>query len=78
LGRLDRIVNLAEQRSSLPQIEQALSAHDWVCEARLGVVQETRASLGALLVLSDEGLLAVRNQGRRALPETLRQRLRPH
>ncbi|MFA0930308.1 AMP-binding protein [Pseudomonas syringae pv. tagetis] len=78
LGRLDRIVKLEEKRISLPLIEQALAAHDWVCEARLGVVQENRASLGALLVLSDEGLLALRNQGRRALTETLRQHLRPH
>ncbi|WP_190294569.1 acyl-CoA synthetase family protein [Pseudomonas caricapapayae] len=78
LGRLDRIVKLEEKRISLPLIEQALTAHDWVCEARLGVVQENRASLGALLVLSDEGLLALRNQGRRALIETLRQHLRPH
>ncbi|WP_055008912.1 acyl-CoA synthetase family protein [Pseudomonas caricapapayae] len=78
LGRLDRIVKLEEKRISLPLIEQALTAHDWVCEARLGVVQENRASLGALLVLSDEGLLALRNQGRRALTETLRQHLRPH
>ena len=28
-------------------------AHDWVAEARLGVVQENRASLGALVVLTD-------------------------
>jgi hypothetical protein len=33
----------------------------WVAEARLGVVQENRAFLGALLVLSDEGLHALRN-----------------
>ncbi|RMM02523.1 AMP-binding enzyme protein, partial [Pseudomonas syringae pv. maculicola] len=67
LGRLDRIVKLEEKRVSLPLIEQALASHAWVSEARLGVVQENRASLGALLVLSDSGLLALRNQGRRAL-----------
>ncbi|AAZ35114.1 AMP-binding enzyme family protein [Pseudomonas savastanoi pv. phaseolicola 1448A] len=78
LGRLDRIVKLEEKRVSLPLIEQALTTHEWVNEARLGVVQENRASLGALLVLSDAGLLALRNQGRRALTEALRQYLRPH
>ncbi|WP_236482584.1 AMP-binding protein, partial [Pseudomonas syringae] len=78
LGRLDRIVKLEEKRVSLPLIEQALAAHEWVSEARLGVVQANRASLGALLVLSDAGLLALRNQGRRALTEALRQHLQPH
>ncbi len=78
LGRLDRIVKLEEKRVSLPLIEQALSAHHWVREVRLGVVQENRASLGALVVLSDSGLIALRTQGRRALTEALRQHLRPH
>ncbi|MFS2157735.1 AMP-binding protein [Pseudomonas sp. Pseusp122] len=78
LGRLDRIVKLEEKRISLPLLEQALAAHDWVSEARLGVVQENRASLGALVVLSEKGLYALRNGGRRALTQTLRQHLIPH
>lgn len=77
-GRLDRIVKLEEKRISLPMLEQALVAHDWVAEARLGVVQENRASLGALLVLSEDGLFALREHGRRNLTETLRQHLRQH
>ncbi|NUT85752.1 AMP-binding protein [Pseudomonas corrugata] len=78
LGRLDRIVKLEEKRISLPMLEQALVAHDWVSEARLGVVRENRASLGALLVLSETGLHALRNQGRRAVTETLRRHLSGH
>jgi acyl-coenzyme A synthetase/AMP-(fatty) acid ligase len=78
LGRLDRIVKLEEKRISLPMLEQALTAHDWVSEARLGVVQENRASLGALLVLSETGLHALRNLGRRAMTEALRQHLSGH
>ncbi|WP_433885900.1 AMP-binding protein [Pseudomonas vranovensis] len=78
LGRLDRIVKLEEKRISLPMLEQALVAHDWVEEARLAVIQENRASLGALLVLSAAGLHALRNQGRRALTEGLRQHLSQH
>jgi len=78
LGRLDRIVKLEEKRISLPMLEQALMAHDWVAEARLGVVQENRASLGALLVLSSQGLHALRNQGRRTLTQELRQHLSQH
>ncbi|VVN16987.1 Acetyl-coenzyme A synthetase [Pseudomonas fluorescens] len=78
LGRLDRIVKLEEKRISLPMLEQALADHEWVAEARLGVVQENRASLGALLVLSESGLHALRNQGRRTLTGQLRQHLRQH
>ncbi|OZY59130.1 AMP-binding protein [Pseudomonas lundensis] len=78
LGRLDRIVKLEEKRISLPMLEQALVNHDWVAEARLGVVNENRASLGALLVLSASGLFALREHGRRTLTHTLRQHLSQH
>ena len=78
LGRLDRIVKLEEKRISLPMLEQALMAHDWVAEARLGVVQENRASLGVLLTLSEAGLFALREHGRRSLTATLRQHLAQH
>ena len=78
LGRLDRIVKLEEKRISLPQLEQALSTHPWVAEARLGVVNENRASLGALLVLSQSGLFALREHGRRALTQALRLHLGPY
>ena len=78
LGRLDRIVKLEEKRISLPMLEQALVNHDWVAEARLGVIHENRASLGALLVLSDSGLYALREHGRRALTHSLRQHLSQH
>jgi acyl-CoA synthetase (AMP-forming)/AMP-acid ligase II/3-hydroxymyristoyl/3-hydroxydecanoyl-(acyl carrier protein) dehydratase len=77
-GRLDRIIKLEEKRISLPMLEQALLGHDWVSDARLGVVQEGRASLGALLALSPAGLHALRNQGRRTLTETLRRHLAGH
>ncbi|WP_443190874.1 AMP-binding protein [Pseudomonas indica] len=78
LGRLDRIVKLEEKRISLPMLEQALASHPWVSEARLGVIQENRAFLGALVALSDAGLHALRNQGRRAVTEGLRRHLSGH
>ncbi|WP_337057544.1 AMP-binding protein [Pseudomonas sp. USHLN015] len=78
LGRLDRIVKLEEKRISLPMLEQALGEHPWVAEARLGVVQEGRAFLGALVALSTEGIHALRNQGRRTVTETLRRHLAGH
>lgn len=78
LGRLDRIVKLEEKRISLPLLEEALVGHEWINEAHLGVIQESRASLGALIVLSQSGMHALRNQGRRALTQSLRQHLSPH
>ncbi|CRM58212.1 Tyrocidine synthase III [Pseudomonas sp. 24 E 13] len=78
LGRLDRIVKLEEKRIALPMLEQALMTHPWVAETRLGVVQENRASLGALVVLSAKGLHVLRNQGRRTVTQTLRQHLSQH
>lgn len=78
LGRLDRIVKLEEKRISLPMLEQALCTHPWVCEARLGMIENGRASLGAVLVPSSAGLHALRNQGRRAVVEALRSHLAGH
>ncbi|WP_372877314.1 AMP-binding protein [Pseudomonas sp.] len=77
-GRLDRIVKLEEKRISLPMLEQALMAHAWVGDARLGVIQQGRASLGALLALSPAGVHALRNQGRRSVTDALRRHLAGH
>ncbi|MCP8635644.1 AMP-binding protein [Pseudomonas mosselii] len=78
LGRLDRIVKLEEKRISLPMLEQALCANAWVAEARLGMIEEGRAYLGALVALTPAGLHALRNQGRRAVIDGLRQHLAGH
>ncbi|MGE7990347.1 AMP-binding protein [Pseudomonas sp. NPDC089554] len=78
LGRLDRIVKLEEKRISLPMLEQALCSHPWVAEARLGVLEEGRAYLGALVALSAAGVHALRSQGRRALLDNLRRHLAGH
>ncbi|MDY0206281.1 MAG: AMP-binding protein [Pseudomonas sp.] len=75
-GRLDRIIKLEEKRISLPFLEQQLCLHEWVSDVRLGVVTEGRASLGALLVLSASGVHALRNQGRRAVTQGLREYLK--
>ena len=77
-GRLDRIIKLEEKRISLPMLEQALLGHEWVSDARLGVVQQGRAYLGALVALSPAGLHALRNQGRKTVTETLRRHLAGH
>jgi 3-hydroxymyristoyl/3-hydroxydecanoyl-(acyl carrier protein) dehydratase len=77
-GRLDRIVKLEEKRISLPMLESALAEHAYVSEARLGVIQDQRAYLGALVALSEAGIFALRNQGRRAVTQALRQHLNDH
>ncbi len=51
-GRLDRIVKLEEKRIALPSLEQVLVGHEWVSDARCGVIQQGRAFLGALVALS--------------------------
>ena len=75
LGRLDRIVKLEEKRISLPMLEAALAEHPFVNEARLSVIEDNRAFLAGLIGLSDAGLHALRNQGRRALTQALRKHL---
>ena len=77
-GRLDRIVKLEEKRISLPMLERALIEHPFVSEARLGVIQDNRAYLGALVALSDAGVFALRNQGRRSVTQALRKQLSTH
>ncbi|VXC60785.1 AMP-binding protein [Pseudomonas sp. 9AZ] len=77
-GRLDRIIKLEEKRISLPMLELALSSHAWLSDARLGVLQEGRAYLGALVALSPAGLHALRNEGRKTVTETLRRHLAGH
>lgn len=78
LGRLDRIVKLEEKRISLPMLEKALGEHPFVSEARFAVIEESRAYLAALVALSDDGLHALRNGGRRTLTDTLRKHLAAH
>jgi acyl-coenzyme A synthetase/AMP-(fatty) acid ligase len=65
-GRLDRIIKIEETRISLAALEQALAAHAYVREARLGLVAPARR-LTALVALSALGRHALRNQGRKAV-----------
>ncbi|MBO1016968.1 acyl-CoA synthetase [Achromobacter sp. SD115] len=74
LGRLDRIVKIEEKRISLPMLEQALTRHPYVAEARLGALAGA-ARLAALVALSAGGLHALRNQGRKAVVDALRAHL---
>lgn len=81
LGRQDRIIKLEEKRISLPEVEQVLLAHPWVEEAAVAAIEQLSWRLGAVLVLSAEGMRAVCLQGRRAvlaaLQSFLAERLEP-
>lgn len=74
LGRLDRIVKIEEKRVALPMLEQALAEHDGVSEARVGqALGATR--LTALVALNETGRHRLRNGGRAALINALKQHL---
>jgi len=77
-GRLDRIVKLEQKRIALPAVEHALRQHPWVKDTRIGIVRSGREFLGALIAPTPAGLYALRNQGRRALTDSLRQHLSAH
>lgn len=74
LGRQDRIVKIEEKRIALPMLEQALARHEYVAEARVGRAAGA-SRLTALVALNAAGLHALRNQGRRAVLDSLRRHL---
>lgn len=73
-GRLDRIIKLADKRVSLSQLEQELLQHAWVADAHCSLLPQGRRLL-AWLALSAEGLTMLREQGRQAVVQGLRQHL---
>jgi acyl-CoA synthetase (AMP-forming)/AMP-acid ligase II len=73
-GRLDRIVKLAEKRVSLPELEASLEASPWVREAALVLLDDARPTLGAAIVLTEEGL-AQQAQAPERMPRLLQQHL---
>lgn len=77
LGRQDRIVKVEEKRVSLTAIEQALLATPWVQEARALVVPTPIGQrVGAVLVLSREGLDVLAEAGEASGNTALSRRLR--
>lgn len=73
LGRADRIVKIEEKRLSLPEMEARLAQHPWVQSAALVTVQSRRLSVGAALVLSEEGHHHLEARGRQETARELRQ-----
>lgn len=71
LGRIDRIVKLGDKRISLVGVEQQLIKHIWVEDAYIGK-HPTQQRLAAWVGLTEEGIEALRNQGRKAVADTLK------
>ena len=71
LGRADRIVKIEERRVSLDALERHIAEHPAVREARVGLLPGARDTLVAVIVPSESGWAALREQGRRALSQTL-------
>ena len=74
LGRQDRIIKLEDKRVSLAQLEHDLLAHAWVADAHCARHPQ-HGRIAAWAALSAEGIAALREQGRAAVVQTLKQHL---
>ena len=74
LGRQDRIIKLEDKRVSLAQLEHDLLAHGWVADAHCARHPQ-HGRIAAWAALSAEGIAALREQGRAAVVQTLKQHL---
>lgn len=75
LGRLDRIVKIAEKRLSLPELEQHCLGHPWVEQAAALVLQHSKPQLALAVALNRDGLQQLEQQGKLALNQQLKQHL---
>jgi hypothetical protein len=79
LGRADRIVKIAEKRVSLHQMERHLEELPEVHRAAVTVLEfPGRVSLGAVLVLTEEGKTRLNREGRASFMDGVRQALSTH
>ena len=74
LGRIDRIVKLGDKQVSLVAIEQDLQKHALVADAYVAQHPEKQRTV-AWLALSTEGITFLRENGRKALTQTLKKYL---
>lgn len=75
LGRLDRIIKLADNRISLLQIEQKLIAHQWVADCYLAV-HPSKNRVAAWIALNHHGVEAWCQQGRKSVIANIKDFLR--
>jgi len=74
LGRKDRIIKFEDKRVSLTQIEHSLLQHEWIADAHCARHPQ-HGRIAAWAALSAEGIAALREQGRAAVVQTLKQHL---
>ncbi|SEH66079.1 Acyl-coenzyme A synthetase/AMP-(fatty) acid ligase [Rheinheimera pacifica] len=75
LGRLDRIVKLAEKRLALPELEQFCCSSELVTEAAAVMLATPKAQLALVAVLSATGTIILRDNGKLAVNNLLKQHL---
>ena len=75
LGRLDRTVKIEERRLSLPDMEARLATHPWVTAVALVAVTGRRQSVGAVVILNEQGRQQLAVVGRREATLILRKHL---
>ncbi|WAK02148.1 AMP-binding protein [Methylobacter sp. YRD-M1] len=74
-GRLDRIVKVEEKRLSLSEMEQRLIELPWIAEAVTLMIAKSRDTIGAGIVLNQDGRQLLAEQGRPGLIRQLREAL---
>lgn len=76
LGRADRIVKIAEERISLPDMETKLAEHNFITRAYCtGVQRNNREVIGCMLELTDSGANFIIKNGRRAFVDNIKKYL---
>ena len=77
-GRLDRIVKIEEKRLSLKELEDRLMATPWVAEAFTLMLTNHRDVVGAVIVLTEDGVKSLKTKGRKPLIKQFREALCPY
>ena len=77
LGRMDRMVKIAEQRVSLPEMEATMRLLPDVAEAALGVVEGAYGPALGAVVVPRKGWTDLKTLGKRACARALRAKCQP-
>lgn len=74
-GRVDRVVKIEGKRISLQRLEREIAALPWVSEAAVVSLGGNRAYLGAVVKLSNEGIIEIERLGKFRFERKLRREL---